>query len=89
MYNALVNEVADVRCRSKDKCEGCIFVSRDGDKDGKKTRIHQVDKNTGKIIKTYNSIREAAKENHSYADNISRALNGVSQTSLGYKWIKA
>lgn len=38
MYNALVNEVTDVRCRSKDKCEGCIFVSRDGDKDGEKNK---------------------------------------------------
>lgn len=35
MHNTSNNMTTGVRCRSRTKCEGCIFVIRDGDKNGK------------------------------------------------------
>lgn len=53
----------------------------------KKKTIHQVDILSGKIINTYESIANAAKEIGTRSANICKVLNGERKSCAGYKWI--
>lgn len=51
---------------------------------GKTIRVKKIDA-TGKET-IYDSIRQAAERNHTHYKNISRCINGVYKTCLGYRW---
>lgn len=55
-------------------------------KDFSSKKINQIDLKTGKIIKTYNSISEAAKDIKGDASSLSKVCRGVQKTSKGYGW---
>lgn len=50
--------------------------------------VDKIDKNTGEIIETYYSIREAARSVNGNKANIQHAINGKNRTkcAYGYKW---
>lgn len=50
--------------------------------------IDKIDKNTGEVIETYPSIREAARAVNGDKANIQHAIKGVNRTrsAYGYKW---
>lgn len=58
------------------------------DHDSTKRKVNQIDPNTGKVLKTYNSITEAALAfgDKTYAKTISPTCKGVHPTYLGYCW---
>lgn len=58
------------------------------DHDSIKRRVNKIDPNTGKVLKTYNSITEAAIDmgNKDYAKTISPTCKGKHPTYLGYCW---
>lgn len=49
--------------------------------------VYQLDKNTLKIIKEYESASAAAKENGFNATNISQVCRGEKKTHKGFVWI--
>lgn len=50
-------------------------------------KINQLDKNTGEIINTFNSIKEAfCNLGKKYTGTIGDCLRGRSNTAYGYKW---
>lgn len=48
--------------------------------------ILKIDKDTNRVIKRYESIKEAARDNLIEPNCIRRALEGIYKTSCGYKW---
>lgn len=48
-------------------------------------KVNQLDKE-GRLIKTHNSIKEAAKEVIISPEAISNVLNGTNKTAANYKW---
>lgn len=48
--------------------------------------VNQIDKNTGKIIASFKSIRSAAKKVKVIETAIANCIRGDSKTSAGYKW---
>ena len=57
-----------------------------------KRAVHQIDKNTGEIINTFPSIREAAKavfNDIEKSKNINSVCQGKGKTAYGYKWAYA
>lgn len=48
--------------------------------------ILKIDKDSNQIIKRYESIKEAARDNLIEPNCIRRALEGIYKTSCGYKW---
>ena len=70
---------------SIDNLEWCTIRHNNIEAQGKK--VHQIDIKTDKIIKTYNSLSDAAKAlDMKSFQSISHACNGVNKTSFGYKW---
>ena len=51
-----------------------------------KKRVRQVDKNTGEVIKEYDSILSASKSVGTTAANIRFCANKKTKTAKGYKW---
>lgn len=51
-------------------------------------KVAQCDKETHKIIKIFNSIKEAAKETNIYFKSIYKTINGECQSAGGYYWIE-
>jgi predicted metal-binding protein len=51
-------------------------------------KIEKIDIETGKIIKIYDSIGEAAAENCTTYECIRKAVRGTRKTAVGYKWRK-
>jgi hypothetical protein len=50
-------------------------------------KINQLDKDTGEIINTYNSIREALRSlGKGYTGSIGDCIRGRINTAYGYKW---
>ena len=49
-------------------------------------KVKQIDKNTGEIIKIWNSIKEAAYNMSVSATSISRSARGKRPTVCGFKW---
>lgn len=49
-------------------------------------KINQVDLYTGKIVNTFNSLKEASKTINGNSSSISQCLNGKLKSSGGYKW---
>ncbi|HHX60343.1 MAG TPA: hypothetical protein GX707_06350 [Epulopiscium sp.] len=60
------------------------FVKTNPPKISKK--IKQIDKDTGEIIKIYNSVSEASGQNKFHQGNISSCLTGKRKYASGYKW---
>lgn len=50
------------------------------------TAVYQIDCYSGKIIKKFNTIKDAAKELNISYTNISNALSGKNKTAGGYNW---
>lgn len=48
--------------------------------------VYQIDKDTGDIICSYKSIREAARQMGCYYNAIKKALDNPNRTSCGYRW---
>lgn len=65
-----------------------ILSSEEANKSRQGQKIKQMDKISGKCIKIFHSIEEAAKEVNGYSRNIWKAVNGQRKTAYGYKWIK-
>lgn len=51
--------------------------------------VKMIDPETGKVLQTYPSISQAAKENYTETSSICHALNGRQKHHLGYKWERA
>ena len=49
-------------------------------------KVYAFDKNSGELVKEYNSLAEAAKDTHSRDSNISEAASGRNYTAAGYVW---
>lgn len=53
-------------------------------------RVHQIDRNTGEIIKTYDSIRAASRAmGRKTNSNISQVCKGIRPSVFGYCWMEA
>ncbi len=84
------------RCRINNKVENLEWVtSRENNRhsleNGRKRQfraVNQIDKDTGEIIQTFDSITEAAKHVGGTLKGISGCANGYYQhhTSVGFKW---
>ena len=53
---------------------------------GVKTKIDQIDKNSGEVINTFESMSEASKISGVALASISRCINNLSKTGGGYIW---
>jgi hypothetical protein len=51
-----------------------------------KKAVYKLDPDTLKIIKKYNSITEAAKDNDAHATAITRVCKGKKKTTVGFAW---
>ena len=78
-------------------CNGSIFVYKENFpiKDisahkhiGKGIRVAQLDKDTGKILNTFDSIKAAGDSLGVSYKNIQKILNIPNRTAYGYKWVK-
>jgi len=49
-------------------------------------KVNKLDRTTGEVLGTYETIRAAAKANYIDADLIGRCLRGILKTSGGYRW---
>jgi hypothetical protein len=53
-------------------------------------KVHQINKDTNKVIKTFDSISDAVRHlGKTSTTCISKVCNGKSLTAFGYKWQKA
>lgn len=49
-------------------------------------KIYKLDKDSLEIVKEYESIRQAARENYIEPNCIRYALEDLKRTSVGFKW---
>lgn len=52
----------------------------------KKILVSKIDIKTGRVIKTYTSLAEAARKNGVYGANIRKVLDGKRKSTGGYAW---
>jgi len=48
--------------------------------------VNKLDIETGKVIKTYDKIMDAAADNYCYGGSISKACRGILRNVSGYRW---
>lgn len=51
--------------------------------------VKKIDPDTGKVMQTYKSINEAARDNYTETTAICKALHGTWKHHLGYRWVRA
>ena len=63
-------------------------ANRRADAKNRRMKVAQIDKDTGEIVRTYNSITEALKAlgQSIHASGISTCCKGSQATAYGYKW---
>lgn len=80
---------------SSKTCHGCIFVYKENfpiknlsehKHIGKGIRVAQIDKNTGEVLNTFDSIKEAGNSLGVSYKNIQKVMRMPNRTAYGYKW---
>ena len=74
------------RTNSKNKATGCPKCGIKRSNGSKMKSVNMIDPKTGKIIKTFSSITEAAKQMHINSSNISMACKNIRPKASGYAW---
>lgn len=73
-------------CRGSETVEGDAVDELTKEKDSSKKQIEQVDRKTGEVIDTWDSIKLAAAELGKGHAIIGKALRGKSKSAHGFHW---